>query len=217
MIDFNQQKELLELVGRQLRKRTEALLIGGSAMMFHGAKAATFDIDLVFMDKNHFLRFADALGSIGFSENKQFEIFRHYETAKIKPKIFLGSDTRFDLFLNEVVCFKITDSILSRIKEEHEFGNLIVKIVAPEDIILLKCATERAKDRVDAAELARKYRIDWKVVISESILQMNVGKAVYPVFLLSFLHELRDKLKVDIPDSILAELEAVCEKALKMK
>ena len=53
----------------------------------------------------------------------------------------------------------------------HEFGNLIIKTISPEDIISLKCATEREKDRNDAASLIEKFNIDWEVIIKESIHQ----------------------------------------------
>ena len=40
----------------------------------------------------------------------------------------------------EVIGFKISSSIIDRVKEVHEFGNLIIKTISPEDIILLKKA-----------------------------------------------------------------------------
>lgn len=121
MIDFEKQKELFKLIGTELRERTEAFLLGGSAMMYYGAKTATFDVDLVLMDEASFHRIKNALIRIGFSEDKDITIFGHYRTAKIKPAILKGRETRFDLFYKEVVCYKITDTILSRIREAHEF------------------------------------------------------------------------------------------------
>ena len=53
---------------------------------------------------------------------------------------------------------------LERIKEVHEFGNLIVKIILPEDIILLKCATEREKDR-DVGEKMMEDRLKSEEII----------------------------------------------------
>ncbi|MFH0868627.1 MAG: nucleotidyltransferase [archaeon] len=214
MIDFEAQKELFKLIGTELRKKTEALVIGGSAMLFYGAKSATYDIDLVFMDKETMAQLKNALLKIGFAEDKAIEIFGHYKTAKIRPSIFKGHGTRFDLFYKEVICFKMTDSMLSRVREVHEFGNLIVKVIAPEDILLLKCATEREKDLVDGAELAKKFKLDWNLVIEESIRQTEVNKPIFPIFLFEFLHNLRDKFEIAIPEKILDGLQKISEDAI---
>jgi len=214
MIDFEAQKELFKLIGAELRKKTEALVIGGSAMLFYGAKSATFDIDLVFMDEETIALFKNTLLKIGFAEDKAFEIFRHYKTAKIKPIILKGHKTRFDVFCKEVICFKITDTMLARVREIHEFGNFVIKVIAPEDILLLKCATEREKDLIDSAELAKKFKMNWNLIIEESIKQMEAGKPIFPVFLFEFLHGLRDKFKVAVPEEILDKLQKISEEAL---
>ena len=38
MIGLEEQLSLFKLIGTELRKRTEVLVIGGSAMLFYGAK-----------------------------------------------------------------------------------------------------------------------------------------------------------------------------------
>lgn len=214
MIDFEAQKELFKLIGAELKKKTEALVIGGSAMLFYGAKNATFDIDLVFMDKEDITMFKNTLLKIGFAEDKAVEIFRHYKAAKIEPLILKGHKTRFDIFYKEVICFKITDTMLARVREVHEFGNFIIKVTAPEDILLLKCATEREKDLVDGAELAKKFNMNWNLIIEESTKQMGAGKPIFPVFLFEFLHNIRDKFKVAVPEDILDKLQKISEEAL---
>ncbi|MEK6907185.1 MAG: hypothetical protein AABW45_01535, partial [Nanoarchaeota archaeon] len=95
-----------------------------------------------------------------------------------------------------------------------EFENLIVKIVSPEDIILLKCATERAGDRIDALELIKKFNIDWDIIIKESIEQTKLGESIFPVFLYDFLLELKEDLKAEIPSNVLKELLKISEKEL---
>jgi len=58
------------------------------------------------------------------------------------------NDERFDLFVNEVIDFIFSDKMKERAKQMHQFGdNLILKIANPHDIILMKCATERIKDK----------------------------------------------------------------------
>ena len=48
MINLEQQNELFKVLGEKLKKRIECYVIGGSAMMYHGMKPSTKDIDLVF-------------------------------------------------------------------------------------------------------------------------------------------------------------------------
>lgn len=216
MINITGQNELFALLGAKLDEKAECLAIGGSAMMFYGAKTETKDVDLVFLDKKPFDLVKNALFEIGFDEKKNVRtIFPHYELPKNKPIIMEGRDTRFDLFLNEVISLKISNSILNRVKEVHEFGNLIIKIISPEDIIMLKCATEREKDRDDAASLIEKFNIDWDAIIKESIHQTEIGEYIFPVFLFDFLYELKNDFKVEIPEDVIRKTMKIGEKMME--
>ena len=209
MINITDQNELFNLIGAKLDEKAECLAIGGSAMMFYGAKTETKDVDLVFLDKKSFDSVKKALYEIGFNERKNIRpIFAHYDIARDKPVMMEGRDTRFDLFLNEVIGFKISSSIADRVKEVHEFGNLIIKTISPEDIISLKCATEREKDRDDALEIIKKFNINWNIIIEESIAQTKIGGDVYPVYLYDFLLELKEDLKADMPMEVIKKIKS---------
>ncbi|MDO8741330.1 MAG: nucleotidyltransferase [Candidatus Woesearchaeota archaeon] len=216
MINITGQNELFNLLGAKLDEKAECLAIGGSAMMFYGAKTETKDVDLVFLNKKPFELVKIALYEIGFNEKKNVKIiFPHYEIAKNKPIMMEGRDTRFNLFLNEVISLKISDSILSRVKETHEFGNLIIKIISPEDIIMLKCATEREKDRDDAASLIEKFNIDWNVIMKESVHQTEIGDYIFPVYLFDFLYELKNDFKIEIPEDVIRKTMKIGEKMME--
>lgn len=215
MIDLKGQIQLFSIIGKILKNRAECTVIGGSAMLFYGAKENTKDVDLVFMKEDDFNAVKNALYESGFDEKKQFKIFRHHDIAETTPVMMEGRETRFDLFYREVICFKMTDSILSRVKEEHEFSNLTVKVIAPEDIILLKCATEREKDRVDALELIKKFNIDWNIIIEESQYQTKLGEMLFPVYLFDFLSELKEDLKAEIPKEVIKEIMKIGERAME--
>ena len=43
--------EALDEISKQLKKPIEAFLVGGLSMIFHGAKLATKDIDIVFSNQ----------------------------------------------------------------------------------------------------------------------------------------------------------------------
>jgi len=218
MINLTDQNELFKLIGAKLDKKIECLAIGGSAMMFYGAKTETKDVDLVFSDTQSFDLIKKSLYELGFNEKKNIRpLFAHYDSATNKPVMMEGMDTRFDLFLNEVIDLKISSSILDRVKEVHEFGNLIVKIVSVEDIILLKCATEREKDRTDAASLIERFNVDWSTIIKESIHQTEISGDVFPVFLFDFLYELKHDFKVDVPEKVIREVRSIGEKIMVQK
>lgn len=213
MIDFNRQLDLLKIIGSELKKKIEVLVIGGSAMMFLGAKTETKDIDLVLLSKNDFILIKEVLEKIGFSK-RALKITRGNYQAKFSPIFLERGDVRFDLFLNEVICIKITKEILDRVKEVHEFDNLIVKVLSPEDLILMKSTTERVGDREDGKNLVEKYKIDWNIIIEESIRQTEIGDSIFPVFLYDFLVELKEELKVDIPKEVILKIMKIAEKEM---
>jgi len=218
MINFDEQINLFKLIGHELEERTECIVVGGSAMLFYGAKDVTKDVDLVAMEKKAFDDIKEVLEKIGFKEKKLFTIFKHYgliEESRRKPVILESKTARIDLFLKEIICFKISGTMLERMTEVHEFNNLVVKVVSPEDIILLKCATERKRDREDAFELVKKFKIKWDVVIKESVHQTDIGQDIFPVYLYDFLLELKEDLKADIPDYVIKEIRKIGERAME--
>ena len=215
MINLEEQISLFKIIGSQLKNKVECIAIGGSAMMFYGAKATTKDVDLVFFKKEDLQAVKNILFNSGFDERKNIKgIFREDEAAG-KPVMMDGKDTRFDLFLNEVIGFKIHEKTIERLKESHEFGNFLVKTASPEDILMMKACTEREKDRDDAAELIRKFNIDWGIVLDETPKQTKIGIAAFPILLYDFLIELKDNYKVDVPKTVIKELVVIAEKRIE--
>ena len=216
MINLEEQISLFKnVIGTQLKKRVECIAIGGSAMMFYQAKNATKDVDLVFLNKEDLEAVKDILFKSGFNERKNIQgIFREDEDSS-KPVMMESPETRFDLFLNEVIGFKIHQSTIERLREVHEFGKFIVKTASPEDILMMKGCTERARDRDDAAELVKKVNIDWKVIISETSAQTKIGMVAFPLLLYEFLTELKENYKIDVPKEITKDLLIIAEKQFK--
>ena len=215
MINLQEQISLFRIIGGQLKKKVECIAIGGSAMMFYGAKNTTKDVDLVFLKEEDLIEVKKILYNSGFDERKNIKgIFREDEAAG-KPVMMDGKETRFDLFLNEVIGFRIHEKTIERLKESHEFGNFIVKTASPEDILMMKGCTEREKDRDDAAELIKKFNINWNIILDEASNQTKIGIAAFPLLIYDFLTELRDNFKVDIPKNITRELLTIAEKRLE--
>jgi len=220
MVNLKEQLKFFKFIGEELKEKVECYVIGGSAMMFYDAKENTKDVDLVFMNGEDRNLVIDVLEKMGFvDKRKLIKIFRYEKfVKKNKPIMMVGKEEeRFDLFLKEIICFKMSDSIIDRVYESHEFSNLIVKVVSPEDIILLKCATERAKDREDALELVKKFDIKWDIVIEESKHQTKLEEYLFPVFLFDFLYELKEDLKAEVPKDVIMKIRKISEELLIKK
>lgn len=214
MITFKQQLELFELVGKELEDKVECIAIGGNAMMFYDFKSSTKDVDLVFINRGDLNKLKQALYNSGFEEKTNIKIFKNYEVIDNKPIMMEGKETRFDLFCNEIICFRMSETIINRIKKVYEFNNLIIKVVSPEDILLLKSATERVKDREDAVSIIKKININWNVIIQEALHQTELNKPLFVVFLYEFLLELKEDFKAEVPDEILKSLLKMSEKEM---
>lgn len=50
---------------------------------------------------------------------------------------------RIDVFCREIICFRLSETMINRIKMVYEYDNFIMNVFSPEDIILSKSATER--------------------------------------------------------------------------
>ena len=212
MINLEEQISLFKIIGTQLKSKVECIAIGGSAMMIYGVKNSTKDVDLVFLKKEDLEAVKKILFSSGFDERKNIRgIFREDEDAA-KPVMMEGTDTRFDLFLNEVIGFKIHEKTIERLKEIHEFGNFIVKTASPEDILMMKGCTEREKDRDDAAELIKKFNINWEIIVDETSNQTKIGVVAFPLLLYDFLAELKNERKVNVPNETTKKLLAIAKK-----
>lgn len=209
MVDLTKQNELFLTIGRNLKKKRECFLIGGSAMMYYGVKEATKDIDIVFLhkkDRDDVLRVLDELG---FSERATKFIL--YHRKKNIPMLMELGESRIDLFLKKIISFEFTDDMVKRVHKVLEYENLIVKVVSLEDIILLKCATERAGDRIDVKAILEKVDVNWDYIIDESIKQTRIAGDMFPVYLYDFLTELKEDLKADIPNDVIKKIRNIAE------
>src|SRR3989344_4015787 len=211
MVNLENQQRLFEDIGKRLKKRTECFVIGGSAMLYYGAKAVTKDIDVVFDDKECFDNFLKILKEIEFKVKNPEMLYFGKEN---KPALMERGSERVDVFYKEIITFKLSESMISRIKVVYEYDNLIANVVSPEDIILLKSATERAGDRADALELIKRFNIKWNIIIEEAIHQTELDKPLFVIFLYEFLLELKEDFKAEVPDEILKSLLKMSEKGM---
>lgn len=206
---MKEQKDLFSLIGRTLEKKIECYVVGGTAMMFLNLKQTTKDIDIVFVTKQDYNEFKETLKKLGAKEAEKKVINPEKEWT-----ILDFGDIRFDLFLEDLINFKLTETIQNRIVEVHEFGNFIIKVISPEDIIFFKSMTNRQTDRVDVADIIKKVNVNWNLVLEESEEQMKYSEYVFPAFVYNFLIETKEDFDIEIPKDFLKKLEKIVKKGL---
>ncbi|HLC98161.1 MAG TPA: DUF6036 family nucleotidyltransferase [Candidatus Nanoarchaeia archaeon] len=214
MITIDQQQRLLVSAARRLTRKITVYAIGGTAMMFLGFKNATLDIDLVFENEKGRAVFAEAIQSLGY---EKMEARTVYGTKRNIPEMFRLQDERFDLFVVEVIDFIFSETMRKRAEPVHQFvDNLILKIADPHDIILMKCATDRLKDKDDARTIITATKMNWDIIIEEAKKQIELGKERAAFDLGCFLEDLQ-KIGVDIPSEALDKLFEIVEKQAREK
>ena len=182
--------------------------IGGTAMMFQGLKQATLDIDLVFKNQEEKEIFKSATKDLGYQD---FDAIKAYGKKDNKPDMVSLGDVRFDLFVKKIIQFYFTREMQDRAIDTHEFQNLIIKIVNYHDIILLKCATDREKDKDDVRSIIQNKKINWNTILKETENQIKHGKETIAMDLGCFLEEL------NISGEVLDKLFKIVEKQSKEK
>ena len=208
MINISEQQDLLNNIAKKLKKELVVYAVGGTAMMFHGIKDATKDIDLVFDNEKDIAYFEEAAASLGY---KKFDSVIVYGAEKENRPIMLTrgkeNSERIDLFNHNVISFFFSENMKKRAKNTIEFGEkLVLKIADAHDLILMKCATDRIRDAEDVKTIVETQQITWKTVIEEAKHQMTIGKTHAIFELGNFLDKLKQELKLDIPKEVLDEL-----------
>ena len=215
MITIDKQQKLLLNVSRRLKEKLTAYAIGGTAMMLLGFKEATLDIDIVFENEKDRDIFKSAIKSLGYQGMDALQV---YGAKRNQPQMFRLNDERFDLFAVQVIDFIFSDNMHKRAEQIHQFGdNLILKIANPHDIILMKCATDRLKDKDDARNIINATKINWDILIEEANKQIGLGKERAAFDLGCFLEDLKTQMKVDIPNGILDTLFEIVQNQAKQK
>lgn len=210
MITIDEQQKLFLNIARMLNKKVTAYAIGGTAMMFLGIKDSTLDIDLVFENEKDKDTFKEAIKSLGYRE---IDAIKVYKSGRNQSEMLKLNDERFDLFVVNVIDFVFSENMQKRAGSMHQFGeNLMLKIADPHDIILMKCATDRLKDKDDARKIIALGKIKWELLVEEAKKQIGLGKDKAAFELGYFLEELKNKMDVEIPQEILDELFEIVKK-----
>ena len=215
MIKIDQQNRIFIDIAAKIQRPITMYAIGGTAMMFQGLKEETLDIDLVFTKEEDRQDFKTAVKSLGFED---FDTTRVYGKKENAPDMVKLPDARIDLFLNNVLNFVFSESIISRAIETHQFDkNLIIKVADMHDIIVMKCATTRPKDEQDIVSIIRNSKINWNLLTDEAEEQTKLGNESAILTLGTILEKLSNKYKLPIPSEVLDRLWNMLEKQVKAK
>ncbi|MDE1866848.1 MAG: winged helix-turn-helix transcriptional regulator [Thaumarchaeota archaeon] len=156
-------------IGSKLKAKISVYLIGGCAMTFMGAKAATKDIDVVATSHHDASLLIDVMKDSGFVRvNLPGKEYRSLDATAIMER---PNKMRFDIFTRKV-CGKleIGEKMQSRAAVYRTFGNLEVCLMSGEDILLFKGMTDRMADLDDMLVLVQRG-IDWSIVRDECFSQ----------------------------------------------
>jgi cytochrome c2 len=217
MIGVKEQQDLLLSIARELKKHMTVYAVGGTAMMFYGFKDTTKDIDLVFTNNSEKNEFKECAEKLGYNNYNAIQVYGTKPNQPIMLARGKGKEERFDLFSRNVIDFYFSENMIQRSKNKFQFDkNLLLKIADPHDIILMKCATDRLKDKEDAKDIIQNYEIEWNIILDESKQQLKEGKyrAVWEIP--QFLMELK-KLGINMDKDIINKFLKLLEESSSEK
>jgi len=159
----------LDEIGTKLEKKTQIYLIGGCAMTFMGAKAATKDNDVIVTSPENAKNLIKSMEDAKFMRINN--LTREYEALDATVIMERADKMRFDIFTKKV-CGKleIDEKMQSRATFYKTFGNLDVYLMSGEDIFLFKGMTERTSDLDDMLIFVQRG-INWDIIRDECFSQ----------------------------------------------
>lgn len=204
-------------VGVRLQKPIEAYVFGGLNLVLLKVKEATKDVDLVVGGEEEFKAFINALEQLGYKPLGDIEFFP--EDLRRKPcRIYCKDSLRIDIFLEKIAGkLLLTEGMKKRAEKGVAYGNLTLKFMSLEDIILLKACSPRERDLEDIAAIAKKSRISWRELVKILLEQPKEVAEEYAFAVLQTLETLEEAYKVRTPRSVRAQLRKMALRNLVRK
>ncbi len=134
----------------------EFVVVGGTAAVLHGATMMTFDLDILMpFTPDNCVRLLRAVNGIhprlSHTVDKRALQLTAEELAKFRNLYLLTDCGRLDI-LGSLPPLSDTRAIVRR-AEAMEVDGLTIRVLALEDLIAVKAAMDRPKDKLVAAEL----------------------------------------------------------------
>lgn len=158
-------KRELDNISSSFREEVTGYLIGGLAMIYHGAKNATKDIDIVFENESEAMTFKENLLRNGFETVNI--VSSEYEKMKTFSIVEKEGTFRFDIFIR-CVCDSLilSEGMMKRATRVSLSGPFNLFVISLEDIFLFKSITNRRDDLRDMSIIA-SAGLDWEIIDSE--------------------------------------------------
>ncbi len=165
---------VLEGISKHLEAETTVYLIGGLAMVLHGYKAITFDVDIVFDTDEDLKRFMVASEKAGMKTISD----KSAEYVQLGTLHILENQNgiRLDIFYKQVCNgLVLSQDMKHRAQTKLELNNLTVHAMSGEDIFLFKSITMRDNDLADMFSIAQ-IELNWNTIEFEIRKQPNSEK-----------------------------------------
>ena len=114
-------------------------------------------------------------------------------------------------------CFFFSDTMKERAKQTHEFGNLVIKVADPDDILIMKSVTSKEKDIEDIVAISNKSRINWGVILEEAKEQVRLGNETVIFGLGEKLEKLINQKLIRVPKPVTDALWKLFKEQVKKK
>jgi hypothetical protein len=154
-MEFDPARRVLEALERE---RVEYTVFGGIAVNIHGLARATQDLDIfIAPDAGNVERLKRALRSVfedpEIEEIRAEDLLGEYPAVQYVPP---QGDFHLDILTRLGEMFRFETLEVQRLP----FEGLEVTVVTPRMLYRMKKDTVRPKDRIDAAELRRRYGLE---------------------------------------------------------
>jgi hypothetical protein len=186
-------------------------IVGGLALICHGLKEATKDIDVV-VRRQDSCALMKSLASIDYHILEDCLVSRSYAQMEILKIMENNDGLKWDIFCR-TVCNRLvfSDNMVSRAIKFYSTDKMTLSVASKEDIFLFKGITEREAD-LDDMRLLAKSGLDWQVIKTECGYQSSTSGRLWENALLQSLISLREKHKIRSP--IEKELKKIAEEKL---
>jgi len=148
--------ELMRLLSALEAEHLEYVLIGATAMGYHGLIRATEDIDMIIRaTPENLTRLRQALKA-AYPDDPNIDLIRDEDLLGEYPSVRYYPPSG-DLFLDVMTRLGVAADYESVDAEIKEFEGIRVRVATPLALYRLKRDTVRPLDRQDAAALARRF------------------------------------------------------------
>ena len=159
-------KQELGVICGNLKDEPRIITVGGTALLYHGLKKSTRDLDFVFTTQGECYWFAEALSAQGFEVRKSANVWRFID---FKRNLYI------DISYGTIGDVALTQSMFARLIEE-QINGFSIWIVSLTDLFIMKACHSVTTSESDAIGDALRIveRVDMDEVEEELEYQSEI-------------------------------------------